>query len=83
MKTHLLRFCSTSKESATRLKKWNTFMIKNRPTPAFFSFIFGLFKQTNITIFISNQCEKMAIQYTARPLKHEPSPLTTRPGLPP
>ena len=39
------------------LKKW--------PTPASFSFIFGLFKQTNNTIFTTIQFEKMSIQYTA------------------
>ena len=37
----------------------------NRPTPASFSFIFGLF-QTNVDIiFTMNQCEKMSNQYTA------------------
>ena len=30
---------------------------------ASFSFIFGLFKQINITIFTTNQCEVMSIQY--------------------
>ena len=33
---------------------------KNRPTPASFLFIFGLFKQTNNTIYTTNQCEKMS-----------------------
>ena len=34
----------------------------NGPSPASFSFIFGLF-QTNNTIFTTNICEKMSIQY--------------------
>ena len=38
--------------------------LKNGPTPASFSFIFGLF-QTNNTICTANQCEKISIQYTA------------------
>ena len=44
--------------------------------------------QTNITIFATNQCEKCpsSIQCqdsNPQPLKHELSPITTRPGLPP
>ena len=39
----------------------------NGPTPASFSFIFGLFQANINTIFTTNQCEKniqMSIQYT-------------------
>ena len=44
---------------------WIVFLFfKNGPTPASFSFIFGLFKQT-LQIFTTNVCEKMSIQYTA------------------
>ena len=40
--------------------------------------------QTNITIFITNICEKCpsSIWYP-RPSGHESPPITTRPGLPP
>ena len=34
--------------------------LKNGPSPASFSFIFGLF-QTNNTIFTTNQCEKCQV----------------------
>ena len=61
---------------------------KNGLTPASFSFIFNLFRQT--TEFYNKSMWKnvMSIQYMApgfepRPLEHESSPLTTRPGLPP
>ena len=37
--------------------------LKNGPTLAYFSFIFGLFKQT-LQFFTTNICEKMSIQYT-------------------
>ena len=36
----------------------------NGPHPASFPFCFRLFKQTNSTIFTTNQCEKMYIKYT-------------------
>ena len=57
----------------------------NEPTPASFSFIFGLFKQT-IQLFTTNQCEKCPTSIwrqdsNPRPLEHESSPITTRPGL--
>ena len=57
------------------LKKW--------ANPGLF-FIF----QANNTIFSTNQCEKMSIQYTApgfepQPLKHESSAITTSTGFPP
>ena len=46
------------------------------------------FFQANNTIFRTNQCEKSpsGIRHrdsNPRPLKHESSPITTRPGLPP
>ena len=41
---------------------FNSFL-KNGPTPASFSFIFGLFKQT-LQIFTKNICEKNPIKYT-------------------
>ena len=44
------------------------------PTPASFSFIFGLFKQT-LQIFTTNICEKMSIQYTV--LGFEPTTFGT------
>ena len=50
------------------------FLKKNRPTPASFSFIFGLFKQT-LQIFNTNICEKMSIQYTV--LGFEPTTFGT------
>ena len=55
--------------------------------PGLFLFDFRLFNQTN-TNFATNQCEKCpsSIQCwdsNQQPLKHELSPVTTRPGLPP
>ena len=57
----------------------------NGPSPASFSFIFGLFNKQYITIFTANQCEKSqsSIQRrdsNPRPLEHESSPITTRQG---
>ena len=56
-------------------------IFKNGPTPASFSFIFGLFQQKN-TFFTTNQCEKMSkcsskirrLDSNPRPFKHESSP---------
>ena len=63
------------------LKKW--------AIPGLFLVIFGLF-QSNNTIFITNQCEKMSCpsnircRYSnPRPLECDSPPITTRPGLPP
>ena len=61
--------------------------LKNGPTPASFWFIFSLFKQPiqflqqiNVKKCPSSiQCQDLNPQ----PLKHELSPITTRPGLPP
>ena len=65
------------------------FFKKNGPSPASFSFIFGLF-QTNNTIFTTNQCEKMSTPSSIwcrdsnpQPLEREAPPITTRLGLPP
>ena len=61
------------------LKKW--------AFPGLFSFIFSLFKQT--TQFLqqinANKCPSGIWQWDSnqRPHKHELSPITTRPGLPP
>ena len=56
----------------------------NGPSQASFSFIVGL------SIFTRNACEKMSCPSSIRcwdsnprPLNHESSPITTRPGLPP
>ena len=63
------------------------FFLKNGPTSASFSFIFGLFKQT--IEFLQQINVKKCIQYMThrdsnpRPLEHESSPLTTTPVLPP
>ena len=65
-------------------------LLKNGPTPASFSFIFGLFR-TNNTIFTINQCENMSKSPSSiqrqdsnpQPFEHELSPITTRPGLQP
>ena len=62
------------------------FFLKNGPSLASFSFIFGLFKQTNNTNFTSSQCENKSIQYPALwyelvPFWYEYPTLTTRPGL--
>ena len=61
--------------------------LKNGPTPATFSFIFGLFKQTLQflqQIYVkkcpsSIQCRDL----NPRRSEHESFPITTRPGLPP
>ena len=60
----------------------------NGPTPASFSNIFGLSKQT--IIFFTTQCEKMSCpssirrrELNPRPLEHALSPITSRPGLMP
>ena len=49
-------------------------------------FIYFRSFQTHITIFATNKCEKMAIQYTGpgfelTTLERESPPITTRPGL--
>ena len=40
------------------------FFLKNGPTPASFSFIFGLFKQTSLQFLQQIYLEKISIQYT-------------------
>ena len=63
------------------------FFKTNGPTPASFLFFLGLFL-TNNTILATNECEKCPSNIqrrdlNPRPLDHESSPITTRPGLPP
>ena len=58
----------------------------NGPTPFSFFVYFQSFQTYINTIFTTNQCEKCpsSIQYwdsNPRPLEHESSPITTRPGL--
>ena len=64
-----------------------TIFFKKWSSPGLFCVYFHPF-QTNNTIFLvtTNQCDKMSIQYKApgfEPFKHEFSPITTGPGLPP
>ena len=54
------------------------------PTPASFSFIFGLFKQI-LQIFTTIICKKcpssiLCQDSNPQPLEHESPPITTRPG---
>ena len=65
----------------------HSYVFLNWPTPASFSFILGLFKQT-LQIFTTDLCEKISIQFTV--LGFEPTTLWTwvsshnpLPGLPP
>ena len=67
------------------LLKVRVVFLKNGPTPASFSFIFGIFKQTKI--FTINQCEKMSCPSSIRrwdsnpgPLERESPPITTNQG---
>ena len=64
-----------------------SFFIKNGPTPASFSFIFGLFKQTLKflqQIYVKKCPSSIWCQDSnPRPLEHESLPITTRPGIPP
>ena len=61
----------------------------NWPTPASFSFIFGLFKQPiQFLQQINVKNVQVSIQYMApgfepKPYEHDLSPTTTRSGLPP
>ena len=64
----------------------NLFAFLNGPTPASFSFIFGLFKQTIQFLQQINvkKCPS-SVQYrdlNPQPLGCESPPITTRPGLP-
>ena len=70
------------------LEQYNIFLKKNGPTPASFSFIFGLFKQTSLQFLQQIYVKKCpsSICYrdlNPRPLEFESLPTTTRPGLPP
>ena len=65
-----------------------SFFKKNGPTPASFSFIFGLFKQTSLQFLQQIYVEKCPSSIWCRDLNPRPSereslPFTTRPGLPP
>ena len=69
-------------------KDKKSLLLKNEPTQAFFSFIFGLFKQINQflqkkTIWKNVHPVYIAGIRTHNLSKHEPSPINTRPGLPP
>ena len=66
------------------------FFLKKWANPGFFSVYSPSFQANIITIFTANQREKMSCpssiqcwDLNSRPLKHESSPITTRPGLPP
>ena len=79
------KFCSTKWRSVW----YKSFFIQKWDNPGLFFFYFWSF-QTNSTIFTTNQCENMACPSSIRhwdsnqwPLKHESSPITTKPGLPP
>ena len=60
---------------------------KNGPTPASFSFIFGLFKQTIQFLQQINviKCPSSIQRWdlNPQPFEHDSSPINTRPGLPP
>ena len=65
------------------------FFKKRWANPGLFFVYFWSF-QTNNIIFTTNQCERMSCpsgiwhwDLNPQPLKHESSPITTRPGLPP
>ena len=63
------------------------FLKKNGPTPASFSFIFGLFKQTIqfLQQIYVKKCPSSiwCRDSNPRPLERESLPIATRPGLPP
>ena len=64
------------------------FFKKNGPTPASFSFVFGLFKQTLLQFLQKIYVKKCpsSIRYqdsNPRPSECESLPITTRPGLTP
>ena len=61
--THFETFCNTSGLTEQLIyQKILLLFLKIGPTPASFSFIFGLFKQT--LQFYNNNMWKMSIQYT-------------------
>ena len=68
----------------TRNKEFLSFKM-GQPRPLF---VYFWSFQANVTIFTTNQCKKMSIQYMATgiepttSLEYESSPITTRPGLP-
>ena len=68
--------------NATYDRNINIFL-KNGPTPASFSFIFGLFKQTIqfLQQINAKKCPNVHPVSNPRPYVYESSPITTRPGL--
>ena len=76
--------CSSSKSFSS---SWLPLIFLNGPTPASLSFIFSLFKQTVQFLQQINvkKCPSSIGRQDSkpRPFKHESSPITTRPGLPP
>ena len=58
------------------------FFKKNGPTPASFSFIFGLFKQT-LQFLQQINVKNIRRESNPQPLLCESLHITTRPGLPP
>ena len=63
-------------------------VFKNGPTPASFSLIFGLFKQTSLQFLQQIYVKKCPSSIwcrdsNPRPLERESLPITTRLGLPP
>ena len=60
-------YCSSSWEDKLREcfeRSFNSFFFKNGPNPASFIIYFWSFQTNIITIFTTNICEKMSIQYT-------------------
>ena len=64
-------------------------IVSNGPTPASFLFNFGLLKQTLLQFLQQINVKKMSCPSSIHcrdlnpwPSEHEPSPITTRPGLP-
>ena len=85
-------FCKTFVQTCIWHFLWTLFLRNwklsfwNGPTLAYFC-LFSLFS-TNSTIFTTNQCQSMSCPSSVQcrnsnpwPLKHELSPVTTRPGL--
>ena len=86
----LLSSCMTNPQKYLALTLHHSiigFFYKNGPTPASFSFIFSLFKQTLQflqQIYVKKCPSSIRCRDSnPRPLEHEFLPKTTRPGLPP
>ena len=84
-------FCGIATHGAIRVLNGMpisiAFFKKNAPTPASFSFIFGLFKQTSIQFLQQINVKKSQFHpiYGAEIRTHDLliTPISTRPGLPP